>query len=87
MIDENGFKMIEWHPYPETNPGEVGVIRSPKFLVTMKDGNVLFTTVAEWRCVIRKNEVVGYRWIYCDRVSFPWNVIAWADLPEPYKGA
>ena len=84
MLDENRFKTIEWRPFPETEPEDPDWLKTSRYLVTMSS-KFPFVTVAEWRHYKDRKGNEGNRWIYEDRVNFPWEVIAWADLPEPYK--
>lgn len=77
---------IEWHPYPETKPEDnhkLGHLYKTPYLVTMKS-KMDFTTLADWT-TYKNKDGIGYRWTYRDRVFFPWEVIAWAELPEPFK--
>ena len=76
---------IKWNPYPETKPEAANSYRK-LYLVTMKSDYRRFVTDAEW-CRATIKGTTFYRWEYHDRVFFPWDVIAWADFPEPYQTA
>lgn len=55
-------------------------------------GNFLVTVYApesktlymEYKYATIRGKEVG-RWIWCDRVNIPWEVIAWRKFPEPYR--
>lgn len=72
--DEDGSKytVIEWHRYPQEKPN-----KDDEYLVSVKSGDdILFTSTSLW---------IGSKDNFTDR----WNehISAWAELPEPYKGA
>ena len=71
----NGY--FEWHPYPEEDPP-----RSDDYLITVKEDDCLHTYYDDYEeCeaedYIHKGYFSGYRH-EC--------VVAWAELPKPYKG-
>lgn len=64
-------KGIEWHPYPQEKPSEYG-----RYIVTVRtfhnnEEKTFFVTFDAFE--------LGYFWQS--------GVIAWAELPEPYKEA
>lgn len=68
-----------WHPYPKEKPSASG-----QFLITTRDNdgqglsrNVDFFDADEGIFWCEDAEVFG--------IEFTWNVIAWSELPEPYK--
>ena len=75
----------KWIPYPENTPVELKSISGMKqYIVTMQSEYAKFTTVATWaRATVRGNVI--HRWEYDHRIGFPWNVIAFMELPEPYQ--
>lgn len=71
----------EWIPCSERLP-EPDYVK--KIIVTMKNRNKNFSTIANYKEVTIRGEKIR-RWEWNDRVNFPWEVIAWMPLPEPYK--
>lgn len=64
-------KEIEWHPYPEEKPPHAG-----RFLVTYKNK----------QCHNRREtKTVSYLFKSSMFNSHKDSIIAWAELPEPYK--
>ena len=59
---------IEWHKYPQEKPEEYD-----EYLVTVQDGQDLFTVPTYW---IPEGNIFE---------DFSRKIIAWAELPEPYK--
>lgn len=69
---ETKYAVIEWHRYPQEKPN-----KDDEYLVSVKSGDdILFTSTSLW---------IGSKDNFTDR----WNehISAWAELPEPYKGA
>ena len=62
---------VDWHPYPETSPDQKDDYRD--FLLTIDAGYGPFITIDQWLSV-------GCWDRFLDK-----DVIAWAELPEPYK--
>lgn len=60
---------VKWHPYPEENPKKSG-----DYLVYIRAGDKIFTYIAYWI------DSIG---IFEPR--FVGRILAWAELPEPYK--
>lgn len=54
-----------------------------KFLVTVcaNEPTVMYM---EYEYTEIRGKEVG-RWIWCDKVNIPWEVIAWRKFPEPYR--
>ena len=69
---KDGLKAIDWHPYPKEKPTE-----SKEYFVTLKYTKCVaaFDYDPEW------NEWRGNEGFYVPNNC----VIAWAELPEPYK--
>lgn len=79
LVLQNG-----WLPYPENKPKEVDAYRKP-YLVTMEtESQKHFTSVADW-CRFTVRGKTDCRWEYKGRVFFPWTVIAFMEMPAPYK--
>lgn len=69
----NGY--FEWHPYPEEDPP-----RSDDYLITVKENDRLHTYYDDYEeCNIK--DYKGYFSGFKNDC-----VVAWAELPEPYKG-
>ena len=62
---------VDWHPYPENKPTEEDAYKD--FLLTIDAGLGPFVTKGQWLSV-------GCWDAYLDI-----EVLAWAELPEPYK--
>lgn len=54
-----------------------------KFLVTVY-ANEPTVMYMEYEYAEIRGKEVG-RWIWCDKVNIPWEVIAWRKFPEPYR--
>ena len=54
-----------------------------KFLVTVYANEPTVMYMEYEYTEIRGKEVS--RWIWCDKVNIPWEVIAWRKFPEPYR--
>ena len=67
---ETKYAVIEWHQYSQEKP-----TKENEYLVSITDGNTRFSTTDYWSS---KNKVFKY---YTDA-----SIIAWAELPESYKG-
>lgn len=64
------WEVVLWHPFPLIKPK----ITRKEYLITYKDGDV-FTSLWD-----------GYDWISTeDYFSITDNVIAWTNVPSPYK--
>jgi hypothetical protein len=68
-----------WIPVTERLP-ETDKWRTT-YLVTTDNGIV---TAMEWENTTVRGKSTS-RWVWHDRLS-PWKVLAWRELPEPYKG-
>lgn len=66
---ETKYAVIEWHPYPKEKPKKSG-----DYLVSIKAGDKIFAYTAYW---IDSIGIFELRWIG--------RILAWAELPEPYK--
>ena len=69
MMNHN---MVEWHRVEDCLPDKDG------WYVVCADGMVMpmrFETVRLRSGVVR-------RWVYLDRVNFPWKVTHWTDVPD-----
>ena len=53
-----------------------------KFLVTVY-ANEPTVMYMEYEYTEIRGKEVG-RWIWCDKVNIPWEVVAWRKFPEPY---
>ena len=76
----------DWIPYPENMPRiPKSISRKDNYLVTMGGKYTKnFSTYAQWvKTTDRKGNPIC-RWEYDNRVNFPWDVIAFMPLPEPY---
>ncbi len=62
---------VDWHPYPETKPKKSG-----KFLVTLSGDTEKDEPIVTAREYKAKLEMFLPKWRH--------DVIAWAELPEPY---
>ena len=65
--------LVNWMPYPENKPTEEDEFK--EFLVTIDCGLGQFVTTDQWLSV-------GCWDAYLDR-----DVLAWAEMPEPYRPA
>lgn len=65
-------QVINWHPYPEEKPKDDG-----RYLVTLKSLDGRLNVIEDYY-----NELYD-KWTTSN--CYDWNVIAWADKPEPYK--
>ncbi len=54
-----------------------------KFLVTVY-ANEPTVMYMEYEYTEIRGKEVG-RWIWCDKVNIPWEVVAWRKFPEPYR--
>lgn len=54
-----------------------------KFLVTVY-ANEPTVMHMEYEYTEIRGKEVG-RWIWCDKVNIPWEVVAWRKFPEPYR--
>ncbi len=54
-----------------------------KFLVTVY-ANKPTVMYMEYEYTEIRGKEVG-RWIWCDKVNIPWEVIAWRKFPDPYR--
>lgn len=61
---------VDWHPYPEEKP-----TKKDRYLISIDDGNGhQYITIATL-----------YKDIFWESGVIDHIVIAWADLPEPYR--
>ena len=60
---------IVWRKYPQEKPTV-----DDQYIVSIRLGKVSFTATADWKNVKGKFQDV-----------FNENIIAWAEMPEPYK--
>lgn len=54
-----------------------------KFLVTVY-ANEPTVMYMEYEYAEIRGKEVG-RWIWCEKVNIPWEVVAWRKFPEPYR--
>jgi hypothetical protein len=89
LVTESFCKDIDEQPTVSAEPHWIPVTeRLPEtdkwrttYLVTTDNGIV---TAMEWENTTVRGKSTS-RWVWHDRLS-PWKVLAWRELPEPYKG-
>ena len=69
FFNQNG---VVWHPYPEKKPNDIG-----RYLITMRSEGGCLDVIEDY-----------YDSLYDEWTSsecYGWDIIAWAEKPEPYK--